>query len=85
MAPDRAVQPLVDADAPSLYLTPAGPTRIQKENPTCRHCCRACRPTPVTLTRGRTPSTPGHELAGVVTALGRGTTGLSVGCRVRAA
>jgi NADPH:quinone reductase-like Zn-dependent oxidoreductase len=30
----------------------------------------------------RTPSTPGHELAGVVTALGYGTTGLSVGQRV---
>src|SRR3954454_12146765 len=32
--------------------------------------------------RDRTPSIPGHELAGVVTALGRGTTGLSVGQRV---
>ncbi|MGA8726393.1 MAG: NADP-dependent oxidoreductase [Acidimicrobiales bacterium] len=30
----------------------------------------------------RTPSIPGHELAGVVTALGDGTTGLSVGQRV---
>ena len=30
----------------------------------------------------RTPSIPGHELAGVVTALGYGTTGLSVGLRV---
>src|SRR5258707_10101922 len=30
----------------------------------------------------RTPSIPGHELAGVVTALGYGTTGLSVGRRV---
>lgn len=30
----------------------------------------------------RTPSIPGHELAGVVTALGYGTTGLSVGDRV---
>src|SRR3954452_4643618 len=30
----------------------------------------------------RTPSTLGHELAGVVTALGYGTTGLSVGQRV---
>src|SRR3954451_7102075 len=30
----------------------------------------------------RTPSIPGHELAGVVTALGWGTTGLSVGQRV---
>jgi NADPH:quinone reductase-like Zn-dependent oxidoreductase len=29
----------------------------------------------------RTPSIPGHELAGVVTALGYGTTGLSVGQR----
>src|SRR5690242_9620731 len=34
------------------------------------------------LGRGRTPSIPGHELAGVVTALGYGTTGLSVGQRV---
>src|SRR5512141_1617183 len=34
------------------------------------------------LDRGRTPSIPGHELAGVVTALGYGTTGLSVGQRV---
>ncbi len=32
--------------------------------------------------RERTPSIPGHELAGVVTALGYGTTGLSVGQRV---
>src|SRR5436853_1528479 len=32
--------------------------------------------------RDRTPSGPGHELAGVVTALGYGTTGLSVGQRV---
>jgi NADPH:quinone reductase-like Zn-dependent oxidoreductase len=30
----------------------------------------------------RTPSIPGHELAGVVSALGYGTTGLSVGQRV---
>lgn len=30
----------------------------------------------------RTPSVPGHELAGVVTALGYGTTGLSLGQRV---
>src|ERR1700755_1821502 len=30
----------------------------------------------------RTPSIPGHELAGVVTARGYGTTGLSVGRRV---
>src|SRR6201998_1457241 len=30
----------------------------------------------------RTPSIPGHELAGVVTALGYGTTGLSIGQRV---
>src|ERR1700755_3252375 len=29
-----------------------------------------------------TPSIPGHELAGVVSALGYGTTGLSVGQRV---
>jgi len=29
--------------------------------------------------RDRTPSVPGHEVAGVVTALGYGTTGLSVG------
>jgi NADPH:quinone reductase-like Zn-dependent oxidoreductase len=32
--------------------------------------------------RDRTPSIPGRELAGVVTALGYGTTGLSVGQRV---
>jgi len=32
--------------------------------------------------RDRSPSIPGHELAGVVTALGYGTTGLSVGQRV---
>ena len=32
--------------------------------------------------RDRTPSIPGHELAGTVTALGYGTTGLSVGQRV---
>ena len=34
------------------------------------------------LGRDRTPSVPGQELAGVVTALGYGTTGLSVGQRV---
>jgi NADPH:quinone reductase-like Zn-dependent oxidoreductase len=34
------------------------------------------------LGRNRTPSIPGHELAGLVTALGYGTTGLSVGHRV---
>jgi NADPH:quinone reductase-like Zn-dependent oxidoreductase len=34
------------------------------------------------VNRNRTPSIPGHELAGVVTALGYGTTGLSVGQRV---
>ena len=34
------------------------------------------------LDRDRTPSIPGHELAGVVTALGYGTAGLSVGERV---
>jgi NADPH:quinone reductase-like Zn-dependent oxidoreductase len=34
------------------------------------------------LDRDRTPSIPGQELAGVVTALGYGTTGLSVGQRV---
>src|SRR5437588_10099921 len=34
------------------------------------------------LDRDRRPSIPGHELAGVVTALGYGTTGLSVGQRV---
>src|ERR1700686_1169720 len=34
------------------------------------------------LNRDRTPSILGHELAGVVTALGYGTTGLSVGQRV---
>jgi NADPH:quinone reductase-like Zn-dependent oxidoreductase len=32
--------------------------------------------------RDRTPSIPGHELAGVVTALSYGTTGLSIGQRV---
>ncbi|MFJ9590401.1 NADP-dependent oxidoreductase [Streptomyces acidicola] len=32
--------------------------------------------------RDKTPSIPGHELAGVVTALGYGTTGLSIGQRV---
>src|SRR5213082_1191376 len=32
--------------------------------------------------RDRTPSIPGHELAGAVTALGYGTTGLSIGQRV---
>src|SRR4051794_4154931 len=32
--------------------------------------------------RDRTPSIPGHELAGTVSALGYGTTGLSVGQRV---
>jgi NADPH:quinone reductase-like Zn-dependent oxidoreductase len=34
------------------------------------------------LNRNRAPVIPGHELAGVVTALGYGTTGLSVGQRV---
>ena len=34
------------------------------------------------LDRDRTPSIPGHELAGVVAALGYGTTGLSLGQRV---
>jgi NADPH:quinone reductase-like Zn-dependent oxidoreductase len=34
------------------------------------------------LDRDRTPSIPGQELAGMVTALGYGTTGLSVGQRV---
>ncbi len=34
------------------------------------------------LGRDRTPSIPGHELAGVITALSYGTTGLSVGQRV---
>ena len=34
------------------------------------------------LGRDRTPSIPGHELAGVVIAVGYGTTGLSVGQRV---
>jgi len=34
------------------------------------------------LGRDRTPSVPGQEVAGVVTALGYGTTGLSVGQRV---
>jgi NADPH:quinone reductase-like Zn-dependent oxidoreductase len=32
--------------------------------------------------RNRAPSIPGHELAGVVTSLGYGTTGLSIGQRV---
>src|SRR3954465_1418362 len=32
--------------------------------------------------RDRTPSIPGHELAGVVSELGYGTTGVSVGQRV---
>ncbi|RXH02783.1 NADP-dependent oxidoreductase [Bradyrhizobium vignae] len=32
--------------------------------------------------QNRTPSIPGHEFAGIVTALGYGTTGLSVGQRV---
>jgi NADPH:quinone reductase-like Zn-dependent oxidoreductase len=34
------------------------------------------------VNRDRTPSIPGHELAGVVTALGYGATGVSVGQRV---
>jgi NADPH:quinone reductase-like Zn-dependent oxidoreductase len=34
------------------------------------------------LGRDRTPTIPGHELAGVVSALGYGTTGLTVGQRV---
>jgi len=34
------------------------------------------------LGRDRTPTIPGHELAGVVTTLGYGTTGLSIGQRV---
>jgi NADPH:quinone reductase-like Zn-dependent oxidoreductase len=34
------------------------------------------------LGRDRTPSIPGHELAGMVTAFSYGTTGLSVGQRV---
>jgi NADPH:quinone reductase-like Zn-dependent oxidoreductase len=34
------------------------------------------------LGRDRTPTIPGHELAGVVTALGYGTTGLAIGQRV---
>src|SRR3954466_12750092 len=34
------------------------------------------------LNRDRTPVIPGHELTGVVTALGYGTRGLSVGQRV---
>src|ERR1700756_1908432 len=32
--------------------------------------------------RDRTPSIPGHEFSGVVTAIGYGTTGLSIGQRV---
>ena len=34
------------------------------------------------VNRDRRPSIPGHELAGVVSALGYGTTGVSVGQRV---
>jgi NADPH:quinone reductase-like Zn-dependent oxidoreductase len=34
------------------------------------------------LGEDRTPSVPGHEMAGVVTALGYGTAGLAVGQRV---
>ena len=34
------------------------------------------------LSRNRTPTIPGHELAGVVTAIGYGTTGFSIGDRV---
>ena len=34
------------------------------------------------LGRDRTPSIPGHEVAGVVTSLSYGATGLSVGQRV---
>ncbi|WP_353718281.1 NADP-dependent oxidoreductase [Dyadobacter sp. 676] len=34
------------------------------------------------LDRDRTPSIPGHEFSGIVTALGYGTTGLSIGQRV---
>src|SRR5205814_10106957 len=34
--------------------------------------------------RDRRPSIPGHEVSGVVTALGYGTTGLAVGHRLRA-
>ena len=34
------------------------------------------------INRDRTPTIPGHEFAGVVTALGYGTTGLSIGQRV---
>lgn len=34
------------------------------------------------LGRNRTPTIPGHELAGVVTAVGYGTTGFSIGDRV---
>src|SRR3954465_6508741 len=37
---------------------------------------------PDRVDRDRTPSVPGHELAGVVTALGYGTTGVSVGQHV---
>ena len=32
--------------------------------------------------RDRTPSVPGHELSGIVSELGYGTTGLTVGQRV---
>ena len=34
------------------------------------------------LDRNRTPSIPGHEVAGVITALGYGTAGLSIGQRI---
>ena len=51
-----------------------------------RDSCRRNWTWPSTWTdrrdRDRTPSIPGHELAGVITALGYGTTGLSIGQRV---
>ena len=43
---------------------------------------RGPRPGPIASTVTEDASIPGHELAGVVTALGYGTTGLSVGQRV---
>ena len=43
---------------------------------------RGPRPGPIASTVTEHRRSPGHELAGVVTALGYGTTGLSVGQRV---
>src|SRR6476659_166332 len=75
----------------------AGMTLVERAEPRAaindvvvRVHASGCVPTELTwpstwtdrLDRDRTPSIPGHELAGVVTALGYGTTGLSVGQRV---